>query len=140
MKVVLDVNILVSALLRDSTTRWILTHAPFEFFIPEPSFASIRKHQAALLEKSGFTPKDFDWALAKILENVQLLPASFVKERWQEAKGIMEKIDEEDVVFIAAALSIPHAVIWSEDKHFEQQKRVSVLKTREILAKLAGGK
>ena len=53
---------------------------------------------------------------------------------WEEAKKIMTQIDPEDVPFIAAALSQENAIIWSDDKHFDQQDRVLNLKTKDIVA------
>ena len=50
-----------------------------------------------------------------------------------EAKRIMEHIDPEDVTIIATALSQEDSIIWSDDKHFDQQDEVPHLKTKEIL-------
>ena len=52
---------------------------------------------------------------------------------WDKAKEIMEDIDKEDVVFIAAALSQENSIIWSDDKHFEKQDKVLVLKTKDMV-------
>lgn len=41
-----------------------------------------------------------------------------------------------DSIFIALALSTDNQGIWSEDKHFEQQKRVKVLKTKDVMRAL----
>ena len=46
----------------------------------------------------------------------------------------MEHIDEEDVVFLSTALSISDSVIWSDDRHFEKQDKVKVLKTEDIIS------
>jgi predicted nucleic acid-binding protein len=45
----------------------------------------------------------------------------------------MEHIDSEDVPFIAAALSQDEALIWSDDKHFQQQNSIVCLTTKEIV-------
>ena len=37
MKVILDVNVILSALIRDSTTRKIILNSEFDFYFPEPS-------------------------------------------------------------------------------------------------------
>ena len=36
-------------------------------------------------------------------------------------------------VFIAAALSYPDSKIWSDDKHFERQNKIQVLKTKSMI-------
>jgi predicted nucleic acid-binding protein len=45
VKLVLDTNVLIAALLKSSTTRAILLHPSFEFFLPEFSLEEIRKER-----------------------------------------------------------------------------------------------
>ena len=45
----------------------------------------------------------------------------------------MDHIDTEDTIFIATALAITDANIWSDDKHFKQQKSIPVFKTEELV-------
>ena len=45
----------------------------------------------------------------------------------------MEKIDEEDVIFIATALTLEDSIIWSDDRDFEKQDTVRVIKTKDLL-------
>ena len=42
-------------------------------------------------------------------------------------------IDKEDIIFIATALGIEDSVIWSDDRHFERQNKIKILKTKEII-------
>lgn len=63
---------------------------------------------------------------------MRLVPTEEVKSYWKEAKKIMEHVDEEDIVFIATALSLGDAVIWSDDRHFEKQEKIEVLKTKHM--------
>lgn len=55
MRLVLDVNVLISALIRDSTTRNIIINSEFDFYFPEPSLNKIRKYQAYIIGKSGLS-------------------------------------------------------------------------------------
>ena len=80
MIIITDVNIVLSALIKDSIIREIILKSEQDFCFPEPSLRG-------------------------------------------EAKEIMKSIDPEDVPFIAAALSQENGVIWSEDRHFEKQRR-----------------
>ena len=132
MKVILDVNIILSALIRDSTTRKIILNSEFDFYFPELSLHKIRKYKDYILEKSGLSEEEYDKILAILFKYIQLVPTEEIEKNWDEAKKIMEHIDKEDVVFIATALSIEDSVIWSDDRHFEKQDKVKVLKTKEI--------
>lgn len=71
--------------------------------------------------------------LNNLFKFIRLIPTEEVMFHWENAKRIMEHIDPEDVTFIAAALSQGDAVIWSEDKHFDKQKSLPILKTRDFV-------
>ncbi len=133
MKIILDVNAILSALIRDSTTRKIILNSQFEFYFPEPSLEKIRKYKEYILEKSGLTEEEYDKIMATLFKYIKLVPTEEIEKNWDEAKKIMEHIDPEDVVFIATALSISDSVIWSDDGHFEKQDKVKTLKTKEMV-------
>ena len=138
MNIIIDVNIILSALLKDSTSRKIILQASAKFYFPEDSLQKIRKYQEYILEKSQLGQEDFHFLLAGLFQPIHILTHEQIMENWEEAKNIMEKIDEEDVIFIAAAIYIKDSFIWSEDKHFEKQNSVKVLKTKEILSLFLG--
>ncbi len=46
---VIDTNILISALIRDSTTRKIIVKSGWEFYYPEISFHEVRKYKGLVL-------------------------------------------------------------------------------------------
>ena len=133
MKVILDVNVILSALIRDSTTRKIILNSEFDFYFPEFSLHKIRKYKDYILEKSGLTEEEYNKILAILFKYIKLVPTEEIEKNWDEAKKIMGHIDEEDVVFIAVALSISDSVIWSDDRHFEKQGKVKVLKTENMV-------
>ena len=133
MKIVIDVNRVLSALIRDSTTRKIILNSQFEFYFPEPSLEKIRKYKDYILEKSGLSEEEFKDLMAILFKYIRIVPTEEIEKNWSEAKKIMEHIDPEDVVFITTALSIADSVIWSDDGHFEKQDKVKVLKTENII-------
>ena len=133
MKVILDVNVILSALIRDSTTRKIILNSEFDLYFPEPSLHKIRNYKSYILEKSGLSEEEYDKIIATLFKYIKLVPTEEIEKNWDKAKEIMEHIDKEDVVFIATALSISDSVIWSDDRHFEKQDKVKVLKTKDIL-------
>ena len=133
MKVITDVNVILSALIRDSTTRKIILNSEFDFYFPEPSLHKIRKYKNYILEKYGLTEAEYDKLMATLFKYVKLVPTEEIEKNWDEAKKIMEHIDPEDVVFIATALSIDDSVIWSDDRHFEKQDKARVLKTEDMI-------
>ena len=133
MKIVLDVNVILSALIRDSTIRKIILNSQFDLYFPEPSLHKIRKYKSYILEKSGLSEEEYDKIMATLFKYIQLVTTEEIEKNWDEAKKIMEHIDKEDVVFIATALSIENSVIWSDDRHFEKQDRVKIFKSKYII-------
>lgn len=123
----------MSALIRDSTTRKIILNSQFDLYFPEPSLHKIRKYKDYILEKSGLSEEEYNKIMATLFKYIKLIPTEEIEKNWEEAKKIMKHIDPEDVVFIAAALSISDSIIWSDDRHFEKQDKVKVLKTEDLV-------
>ena len=133
MKIILDVNVILSAILKDSITRRIIFKSKHHFYFPEYAFEKIEKHQDYIIEKSRLEKEEFSTLLKRLFKHIEIIPTINLEEHWLKSTRIMEEIDPEDVVFIAAALSIQCAVIWSEDKHFNKQKVIKFLKTKDMM-------
>ncbi len=133
MKVVLDVNVVISALIRDSTTRKIILNSEFSLYFPEPSLHKIRKYKNYIMEKSGISEQDYDKVLSTLFKYIKLVPNEEVIKNWDEAKKVIEKVDKEDVIFVATALGIEDSLIWSDDKHFDRQNKIRIIKTKHLI-------
>jgi predicted nucleic acid-binding protein len=132
MNLVLDTNVLLSALIKDSTTRMIIAKSEWSFYYPEISFCEIRKYKSVVLKKSGMSQQDYVKLLAYLVKRIVLVPDEQVNKNLEAAKKIMAHIDPDDVVFVAAKLSIPNSIIWSDDKDFDKQSKVEVLKSEQV--------
>ena len=139
MNIIIDVNVFLSALIRDSTTRELILTYDQEFYFPEKSLQKIRKYRKYVQKKSGLSDLDFLKLFYTLLKFIKIIPNEELLDHWDEAKRVMEHIDPEDVTFIAAALSQEDAVIWSDDRHFEKQDKVIVLKTKDLIKILKEG-
>ncbi len=133
MIIIVDVNILISALIKDSTTRKYLLTCEQNLCFPERSLQKIRKYKTLIQKKSGLSDFDFFKLFSSLLQCIRIISDEELLIFWDKAKEIMEDIDKEDVVFIAAALSQENSIIWSDDKHFEKQDKVLVLKTKDMV-------
>ena len=132
MKLVIDTNILIAALIKNSTTRKILSHPEMEFFVPEFIFEEVEKYHSEIQEKSGLSQNELG-LLFETRKQKLILVSDEERQHKEEAQKVMDSIDLKDSIFIALALSTHNEGIWSEDKHFEQQNRVKVWKTKDIL-------
>ncbi len=118
MKLVLDSNILFSAILKNSTTRNILVSEEFELFLSEYALLEIDNHRQFLLKKTQLSESEFAMTLNMLLER---------------AEQIMRGIDLDDAPFIALAMSFPNDGVWSNDKDLRRQTTIRVWTTEELL-------
>ena len=132
MKLVLDTNILLSALIKNSTTRKIIVESEWDLYYPEMSFHEVRKYKELVLNKSGMQEQDYTKLINYLLKHIILVPDEIIYENLEKAKNIMHNIDPDDVVFIATKLSIADSIIWSDDTDFDKQNQIKVLKSKEV--------
>lgn len=133
MILVIDSNILLSAMIRDSDTRKIILESGWSFYYPEISFHEIRKYKALVLEKSRISEEEYNQLLGLLLKHITLVPTEMFLNNLKEADEIMGKIDPDDVVFLAVAMSLSNSEIWSHDSHFQRQNKIKVLRTEDIV-------
>lgn len=132
MRLVLDTNILVAALIKNSLTREILVHLEMEYIVSEFVFQEIELNKQEILQKSRLQEAEFELLFENLKDKLILVPDAEIKHK-NEALAIMWKIDINDAIFIALALSTQNDGIWSEDSHLAQQKRVKVWKTNDMM-------
>jgi len=132
MRLIVDSNILFSALIRNSTTRRIILHIGAELISVAFFEREMSKHKKMLLQKSSLNEIEFDLLLEKLKSKIVFLDDRIVRTRFEEAYEIMKKIDPQDSPFLAAALATG-SDIWSEDNHFGKQQRVKIWKTKDLI-------
>lgn len=135
IRFVVDTNILISALLKDdSFTAKLLKLETFEIFYPEDGLREIEHYKDYIFSKrkNSLQKRSFEYALNFILDNVHIIPSELYSDKIVEAYNIMKEIDEKDTPFLALALAL-NCPIWSNDKHFRDQKKVEVFTTSKII-------
>jgi len=130
---VIDSNILISALIRDSTTRKIIIESEWTFYYPEIAFHEIRKYKKLVLEKSGMAEMEYSVVLRRLLKHITLVSEEQFSHNLKGANEILGKIDVDDVIFLAVAMSLENSKIWSNDPHLNQQNKVKALKTEDVV-------
>ena len=133
MKFVLDTNILLKALIRNSKVRAALLSPNHQLFVPEYAVEETRRHFGLIVKKTGLSEEEVKLVLGVLLTNLHVILSRDIMANWKVAEGIMVDIDRSDIPFVAAALSLPCDGIWSDDIHLKRQKRVKVWNTKEVL-------
>jgi predicted nucleic acid-binding protein len=134
MRLIVDTNILISSLIKDSITREILLLPFMDFYLPEFALEEVEAHKTKICKLSGLSRDEIDFFLDLLLENISIVPAQTIRPFLNEAEKIIGDIDPGDIPFIALALAVDNDGIWTNDKHFRKVKTMKVWKTSELLA------
>ena len=134
MRLIVDTNILISSLIKDSITREIFLLPFMDFYLPEFALEEVEAHKPRICKLSGLSPDEIDLFLDLLLENISIAPAQTIRPFLNEAETIIGDIDPGDIPFIALALAVDNDGIWTNDKHFRKVKKMKVWKTSELLA------
>lgn len=108
MRLVVDSNRIISALIKEGVSRKILSSKNIEFFTVGYIKEEISKYKAVIIEKSAMSAEAIDALFSLVMENINVVPEEDVKLKMKEALNIMKGIDAKDAPFIAAALAMPN--------------------------------
>lgn len=134
IRIVIDTNILISALIKDNAfTEKLLKSEFLDLYYPEDGLSEIEYYKEYIISKRNrYTQiKSFEYALKFILESIQIIPSELYSSRIKDAYEIMKNIDEKDTPFLALALQL-NCPVWSNDPHLKQQKIAVAYTTDEI--------
>ena len=135
MELVIDANILFSALIKENITRKLLLYD--EFILYAPKFI-LEEFFDKLPELSEKTEVDEITLTIKsqeliVLSNMQIIPHENFQDYLEKAKQISP--DKDDVMYFALALKL-NCAIWSNDKKLKEQNTIQVYSTDELIEKI----
>jgi len=130
MILVLDANILFSALIRDSLTAELVFEEELMLFTSEFIIDEFLKYENLLLEKTSRTKEDYVQLIHMLKDIITVVPQEEYSRFMKEAESISP--DEKDVAYFALALKLKCA-IWSNDKKLKEQNKIRVYSTNEII-------
>ena len=136
MRLVLDTNVLIASLIKDSVTRAILLLPDFEYLLPEFALEEITRHRPKITRLSGLPSEELDLLLSILLESVSIVPSERIVPHLAAAEKLIGASDPDDVPFVALALAEENDGIWSNDRAFEGLPGIRVWKTTELKAYL----
>lgn len=105
MKIVIDTNIIFSALLKThSTFGQIVFNSDgiFEFYSPHYLRIEIRKHWGKIKKISKLTDQQLEESLDSLLTKISFINEEIIPQKtWENAEKITAEIDVDDTDFIA---------------------------------------
>jgi predicted nucleic acid-binding protein len=136
MKLVVDANVVISALIADGETRELLVTLEPTLLTPTVVHHEIDRYEGRIVEKSGMSPEKVQQFLDLLFEHIETVPGKEFDEHIERAKRAIGETDPDDVLYLACALGCD-AGLWSDDTDFEQQNLVPVFTTSTVVESFA---
>lgn len=129
MELVVDANILFSALIKNDYTYKKFFEQRLILYTPQEVFKEFKKHEKELLKKTTRTPTEFYKALSILEKRTIIVPTKELIPYVEQAENITP--DPDDMIYFALALKVGCS-IWSNDKALKQQEYVRIYHTHEL--------
>lgn len=132
MQLVVDANILFSALIKAGASRRIMLFSGHDLYAPEFTFEEFKKHLPELQKKTGLPREELLQNFETLLQlaEIKLVPFEEFKHKREFAAKISPDIG--DVAYVALALHL-QCPLWTQDKQLKKQNKVKVITTKEML-------
>ena len=119
MRIVVDTNIVFSALLSSSTMIHEIIISPFSrfhFYTPEYLFEELENHKDKLQKASKLTEEEINKAKLKLFKYVNIISLGIIPQKvWLQAEALTFDIDPNDISFVALSIFL-NAYLWTGDK------------------------
>ena len=119
MKIVVDTNIIFSALLNTNGTIGDLifnSEKVFEFYSCDYMRYEILKHWNKLKKISKLSDEQLQISYAQVISKIKFINEEIIPEEiWKYSEKIVETIDEDDIDFVALTRFL-RATLWTGDK------------------------
>ena len=132
MKLIVDANIVISAILKDSRTRKLLLNDALILYAPLFLKEEVMKYKSYLAEKTGTTEYEIERFAEELfkLANIEFVDAGMLTAYIKIAKRISP--DPKDALYIALAI-FEGCSIWSNDRPLrEGQNLVQIMTTNQL--------
>ncbi len=143
MKVVIDTNIIFSAILNTegAIADLLLSDNPFDFYAPSYIWNELSEHENKLLKmlKLKFEEQLHELKFM-ITQNIRFISEFQISEdTWGKAHSLTADIDFDDIAFIALTFHLD-GILWTGDKKLRSglahKGFTSVINTQELLTRL----
>lgn len=132
MRLVVDANVVLSALITDSTSRELIVTLEPDLVTPAVVHDEIDRHFDLVVEKSGLDPDRVRQFVDLLFSSIETVPVRDFQDHIDAAETGIGDTDPDDVLYLACALGVDGA-IWSDDGDFREQELVPVFTTDEIV-------
>lgn len=132
MRLVIDANIVISALIADSKTRELIVTLEPDLLTPAFVHDEIENYEDLIVEKSGMEPDRVAQFIELLFQYIKVVPVNEFSSAIEPADEAIGDTDSDDVLYLACAVATD-AVIWSDDSDFDEQSLVTVYSTSDVI-------
>ena len=132
MELVVDANILFSALIKSGITRELMVNDELLLYTPEYLINEFFEHIEELRKKTHADTFKLQNEVQKLiyLSRLKIIPIREINPYVKTAKIISS--DPEDILYFATALKM-NCALWSNDKALKNQNQVKVYSTSDLI-------
>ena len=133
MKLVVDANVLLSAIIRDSSTRNAILDSRLELSAPDFLLKEVGKHvehDKEIRRKTGLDEFELKQIFDLLSKAIRIVPLQEYKEKLEE--GLKLASHNEDAPYFAVALKEEDS-IWSNDLGMTKQTKIKINDTKSVL-------
>ncbi|MFC3957791.1 PIN domain-containing protein [Halovivax cerinus] len=132
MRLVVDANVVISALIADSKTRELLVTIESSLLTPAFVRTEVANYEALIVEKSGMKPGRVEQFIDLLFQYIDVVSVDEFYPAIEPARAAIGDVDPDDVLYLACAVD-QEAAIWSDDADFDEQNLVETYTTNEVL-------
>lgn len=132
MKLIIDANVIISAVLKNGRTRELLLDDSLELYAPLFIKEEVMKYKSYMAKKTRTTPSELERFVDELLAlaEITFVHDALIRDYIDIAKRISP--DPKDVIYLALAL-FEVCPLWSNDKPLKQRQGViKIITTPEL--------
>ncbi len=132
MKLVIDANVVISALIADSKTRELIVTIKPDLLTPAFVHDEVENYEDLIVEKSGMKSARVAQFTDLLFQYIDVVPASEFYPAIESADEAIGDTDPDDVPYLACAIAY-NAAIWSDDSDFDEQNLIGTYTTNDVV-------
>ena len=133
MKIVIDANVLFAALIKEGPTRALILKSDLILIAPSYIIVETEKYKKEIQNKAKISSSEVEDLLSSCLSQITLIDDSELIPFLRAAETLTN--DDNDLLYLACALKV-NADIWTNDKVFQNQTRVKIWTTIQLIEKV----
>ncbi|MBS3067107.1 hypothetical protein J4450_00270 [Candidatus Micrarchaeota archaeon] len=130
MDLVVDTNILLACFKPNSVTRRLIAIEDLHLFTTEYQLIEVKEYVGKIADKYSLSESFIEETFMFLEEHLEIVPKEDYQNFISKVENLISDKDDLPALALAAAKNI---AVWSNDPHFEEQDKIKVYKTKELI-------